>query len=604
MRFAQRVRAAACGLGYALLTAVLFLASPWIRPALSTGVFLIFFSTLVLWACARLLRRPSVRGWLRGRSLAGLVAVALYASFASFGYRLFLSGERIQVSLGRAAMLLIGAAWFVPVLLCILGALEHACMRMARRKAPSARSLRRAFALLWATALACQAAVVLSFWPGGFSLDSVIQLYQALGLTPLDDWHPVLHTLLHRFFLLFFDHPGYLVAVQGFFFSLVTARAALTACRFGARLPWVLLGTAVFCLLPNQALSNIGLLKDFPFTYALIWGTLLLAELAQNPERLKKPGFLAQMIPCMFLIGGLRHNGILPLSFMAAALVILGIRRRGLLVRALACALVPVALLWSFKGPVFRLLDVQPNTMPAYVTMLCAAGACVHEGAELSETSVEKLERVLPLEDWGAYYSRFAGHDLYRGHEPAFMERMQFSLSEVFSLYWEALTHYPGIVIKDGLDGMNLLWDVRQPQESFNTDYTDHAIIESDVGLVMPGAKNGDNYVNPSFPARFYRWTTTFSFPGEQPCDRVSSMLFWRAGAWLIVLAALMLYWLRRRLAGLWLCALPLLANLMAMALALCHQSFRYVYFVQPLTLCLLLLTVLFDVRRRRAALS
>ena len=65
-----------------------------------------------------------------------------------------------------------------------------------------------------------------------------------------------------------------------------------------------------------------------------------------------------------------------------------------------------------------------------------------------------------------------------------------------------------------------------------------------------------------------------------------------------------MLYWLRRRLAGLWLCSLPLLANLMAMALALCHQSFRYVYFVQPLTLCLLLLTVLFDVRRRRAALS
>ena len=79
-------------------------------------------------------------------------------------------------------------------------------------------------------------------------------------------------------------------------------------------------------------------------------------------------------------------------------------------------------------------------------------------------------------------------------------------------------------------------------------------------------------------------------------------MLLWRSGAWLILLCVLVLYWLRRRLASLWLCAAPLLGNLLAMVLVLYHQSFRYVYFVQPLTLCLLLLTVLFDVRRRRAA--
>ena len=65
-----------------------------------------------------------------------------------------------------------------------------------------------------------------------------------------------------------------------------------------------------------------------------------------------------------------------------------------------------------------------------------------------------------------------------------------------------------------------------------------------------------------------------------------------------------MLYWLRRRLGSLWLCAAPLMGKLLAMVLVLYHQSFRYVYFVQPLPLCLLLLTVLFDARRRRAAVS
>ena len=591
--------AAAC-LGYALIAAALFLASPWIRPVPSTGVFLAALSAAALWACMRL----PVRIWLRGRALAGLLAVALYASFASFGYRLFLSGERMQLSAGRAAMLLLGAAWFVPVLLTLLGLVERACVRMAARAEPSGRALRRAFACLWGVALACQAVVVASFWPGGFPLDAVLQLYQALGLTPLNDWHPVMHTLLHRFFLLFFDHPGYLVAVQGFFFSLIVARAALTACRFGARLPAAALGVAVFCLLPNQALSNIGLLKDFPFTYTLVWGTLLMAELAQSPDRLRRPGFVLQAAPCLLLMGGLRHNGILPMLFMAAALIGVGVRHRRLAGRALACALVPVVLLAGFKGPVYRLLKVEPNTMPSYVTMLCAAGACLHQGETLSEASEEKLETILSLEDWASGYSRFAGHDLYRDLEPSFMERARLSLTEVFSVYLEALARYPDIVIKDRLDGMNLLWDVTQPDESFNTDYSDHAFIESDVGLAVPGAGEGEAYCNPSLIARAYRWAAAFTFPGEALTGQLHNMLLWRSGAWLIFLCVLMLYWLRRRLSGLWLCAAPLLGNLLAMVLALCHQSFRYVYFVQPLTLCLLLLTVLFDARRRRAAVG
>lgn len=319
----KRAAAAAC-LGYALITAALFWASPYIRPEPSTGVFLAVFSAASLWACKRL----PVCGWLRGRALAVLLAAALYASFASFGYRLFLSGERMQFSAGRVGMLLLGVAWFVPVLLALLGLIERACVCMAARAEPSGRTLRRAFAWLWTVALACQAVAVASFWPGGFPLDAILQLYQALGLRPLNDWHPVMHTLLHRFFLLFFDHPGYLVAVQGFFFSLIVARAALTACRFGARLRTVALGVAVFCLLPNQVLSNIGLLKDFPFTYTLVWGTLLMAELVQSPDRLRRPGFVIQAVPCLFLMGGLRHNGILPMLFMAAALVVVGLRHR------------------------------------------------------------------------------------------------------------------------------------------------------------------------------------------------------------------------------------------------------------------------------------
>ena len=598
MKACSKGTAAAACLGYALITAALFWASPYIRPEPSTGVFLAAFSAASLWACKRL----PVRGWLRGRALAGLLAAALYASFASFGYRLFLSGERMQFSAGRVGMLLLGVVWFVPVLLALLGLVERACVCMAARAEPSGRVLRRAFAWLWVVALACQAVVVASFWPGGFPLDAILQLYQALGLRPLNDWHPVMHTLLHRFFFLFFDHPGYLVAVQGVFFSLIVARAALTACRFGARLRTVALGVAVFCLLPNQVLSNIGLLKDFPFTYTLVWGTLLMAELVQSPDRLRRPGFVIQAVPCLFLMGGLRHNGILPMLFMATALVVVGMLHRRFVGRALACALVPVLLLAGFKGPVYRLLKVEPNEASIYTTMFCGVAACLHQGKALSNGAMEDLQRAMTLEEWRTYYSRFEGHDRYLYALPNGMNLTQFTAGEAFSIYLEALTRYPDIVIKDRLDGINLLWDVTQPDESYNTDYSDHAFIESDVGLVVPGAEEGEAYRNPSLIARAYRWAAAFSFPGEALTGQLHNMLLWRSGAWLILLCVLVLYWLRRRLASLWLCAAPLLGNLLAMVLVLYHQSFRYVYFVQPLTLCLLLLTVLFDARRRRAA--
>ena len=128
---------------------------------------------------------------------------------------------------------------------------------------------------------------------------------------------------------------------------------------------------------------------------------------------------------------------------------------------------------------------------------------------------MEDLQRAMTLEEWRAYYSRFEGHDRYLYALPNGMNLTQFTAGEAFSIYLEALARYPDIVIKDRLDGMNLLWDVTQPDESYNTDYSDHAFIESDIGLLVPGAEEGEAYRNPSLIARAYRWAASFTFPGE-----------------------------------------------------------------------------------------
>lgn len=595
--YAARVAAA---LAYLALSAALYLATPWIRPANSVLVFLAAMCAAVGWTFPRMLGRAELAGYRRGGMPAGVCAVALYASFASFGYRLFLSGERMVCSVGRLLALGMGAIWFVPVLAVLLSLLEGTCRAMARRAEPDRNALQRDFWLIWGVALACQAVVIASFWPGGFPRDSVTQLYQAKGLSPLNDWHPVMHTLLHRFFLMFWDHPGFLVIVQGVAFTLVVARAALTACRFGARLRTVLIGTAVFCLLPNQALSNIGLLKDFPFTYAMVWGILLLGELAMDLTRLRRPGYAIQLVACMFLIGTLRHNGILPMLFMAAALVGVTARHwRTVQARGLVCALCAVLLFAGYKGPLMKALNVEKNTLSPYTTMFCAVGAVLHNEESLSPQSMQKLETEMPLTEWKDLYSRFEGRDPYALYGANRFCLDGFSFREAFKIYLEALWSFPDAVIKDRLDGTNLLWDVTQPDESFNTDFSDHSLPASEVGLDY--CEEGEKYQNPSLPARAYRFTTRFAFPGEQAHDQLSNMLLWRSGAYVILLFTLVLFWRKNRLHGPWLASLPLWGNLAAMLLALCHQSFRYVYFVQACVACLLILTILFAVRGRRA---
>ncbi len=51
--------------------------------------------------------------------------------------------------------------------------------------------------------------------------------------------------------------------------------------------------------------------------------------------------------------------------------------------------------------------------MSPYTTMLCAVGSCINKELPLSDETVKIMERVLPIDDWAEYYSRYHGHDIY-----------------------------------------------------------------------------------------------------------------------------------------------------------------------------------------------
>lgn len=581
---------------YAGVYFLLFTTTEDIMPTSATRAFLALLTVLTALICWRSRKMACMDKYRTRSARAAIGGTALYGSLASFGQRFFLNGNtRMHVSLSGVWYCVLGFLWFLPLLwsgLCLLEGASARCIPKTR----SPRERSRAKWLLFSCLAVSQAVLLYAFWPGSFPEDAHNQLLAAVGAAPLNDWHPVLNTLLERGILTIFPNAGMIVAVQmGCFLLLLTAFLMIGYDR-GMPLPWLCLGGCLFVLLPNQALSWTNAMKDYSFTLALLWGTYLLLQLVLDTPWSRKWSFWPCLTLDLFLTACLRHNGMVPFLFVGILCLWLTLRRTSQVrFRALAAfggALLSVII---FKGPVYKALNVIPNIQSPYTTMLCAVGSYINKDMPLSETSQKIMETVIPLEDWRDYYSRFEGHDVYYWGRPA--ESVPYDTSEVtasmaFRVYLEALFRAPDVVIKDRLDGMDIMWDVTMPPDSFNGNGFDYTYVFDDSAppeclcLTGWGTEDGHQYYSQNPIARWYHQTE------NSPINGAANILLWRTGAYLIALLLLLIFWWKNGMGRMLWAALPMLGNMAASILVLYHQSFRYVYFIQLIVLALLFVTV------------
>ena len=567
----------------------LFFTSERIQPTHLTQGFLLLLTVASVWCFNR--KSGCMEKYHTKGSRAAIGIIAVYASLASFAQRFFLDGNtRMHFSLPGLFYVLSGILWFIPVIRLLLFALEWLSSRPRTLPKPGSR---RAWWTLFSVLAVCQLAVLWILWPGGFPVDAIEQLSQATGLHGINDWHPVMHTLLEKLILTVIPQAGAITAVQMLLFTWLLTAILMIGYDSGIPLRRLTFFGAVIELLPNQALSWTNVLKDFPFTLALLWGLYLLALLAMKKPQSRKFGFYVCLTVDIFLICTLRHNGVVPGLAVAVLCIVLTLKNHAALKwRPAVSALTAVVLLAVYKGPVFTALGVAPNGMSPYTTMMCAAGSCINKELPLSEESEQIMEKALPLEDWGEYYSRFVGHDPYYWGRPTGSAPYKISditARDAFTVYLEALRKYPDVVIKDRLDGTDILWDVVQPPDSFNARSFSFVSPFPENTLPLDTSRldrlNDGSYIKTAVPAKAYYSAA------NTPINSAADMLLWRTGAYLIAFWVLLLFWSKNRMGRLWWAALPMLANAAGSMLVLYHQSFRYVYFVQVSVLALLYIT-------------
>lgn len=310
-----------------------------------------------------------------------------------------------------------------------------------------------------------------------------------------------------------------------------------------------------------------------------------------------KASFYVCLCVDIFLVFTLRHNGIIPAAFMILACVILTIRYfkriRYYAVVAVVASLVSLVI---YKGPVMAALDVQPNNVSPYTTMLCAVGSCINKNLPLSDESASIMQEVLPLEDWANYYSRYLGHDLYIWGRPegsVAYDTSSITAKKAFRVYFEALIKYPDVIIKDRLDGMDIMWDITQPQDGFNarTFFFINARPPQEMDLPIDVTdwtrlEDGTYYKYTPLAVKYY-------LASQVPAGSLQDFLIWRTGPYLVMFLVLLLFWAKHNMVEYLLVAAPLVGNIFVSMLLVYHQSFRYVWFVQILVLMLVFFTII-----------
>lgn len=570
----------------------LFFTSDRIQPTHLTQGFLLLLTAAGIWCFNR--KSGCMEKYRTKGSRAAIGTISVYASLASFAQRFFLNGNtRMHFSLPGLFYVLSGILWFIPVIWLLLFALEWLSARPQTLPKPGSR--KKALCVLLIALLLCQVFVLLVEWPGGFPPDAVDQFHQAMGDYGLSDNHPFVHTLLERAVLTVIPHPAALTAVQLLLFSAVLCAFLMMGYDRGAPLPMLVILGCFFELMPNQVLSWTNVLKDFPFTLALLWGTYLLLQLALDMPRSRKWPFYACLALDIFLVSLLRHNGAAPAAAMVLLCIILTVRRyEQVKLRALTAAVLAAVSFGVFKGPVMTALNVAPVSLSPFTTLFCAVGSCVNKDLPLSEEADAILEKALPLEDWRDYYARYYGHDFYYWGRPEGSvpyEPLNVTTEELFRVYGEALRKYPDVVLKDRIDGCDVLWDVVQPEDGFTakSSCAVYNIEDFSSYLDLDDFRNRDGDLTEyrqTFFAKAYLWTTGTAR------NSVLDILLWRTGAYLIAFWVLLLFWRKNGMQRFRSAAVPLIGNLIISVLYVYHQSFRYVYFVQVCVLALLFATV------------
>ncbi|MBO0482750.1 DUF6020 family protein [Candidatus Enterococcus courvalinii] len=366
---------------------------------------------------------------------------------------------------------------FIAILLYFFLVLQYVQILLPKMKVKLERfetqdfPFARYFISLTLLLLVCWSPYALTLYPGVVLPDSLSSVAQAMGDRPINNHHPVLFTLIVKFFV--HDLPVRSINHSVFLFSIM--QSILLAATISYSLCWllkkkvnkfvILLATSYFALAPVFPIYALNMQKDILFSAVCLIFSLTLFDFVVE----KKVTFIRKLIVILFalLTTYLRNNGLYVVVGTWFIALVISLKDRQ--IKSISQVIAGYLLL--------TVLVIQPlmtrYTVPTAsaerlgVPMQQVTRAIVMDG-DLAKDDLALMDKILPLQDYEAYTPSLADPiKWHKNFDNTFLDEH----NKEFLLLW----------------GRNL-------QKNLSI-YTDAYILET-FGFWIPGVKNDYGFLD------------------------------------------------------------------------------------------------------------
>jgi hypothetical protein len=480
-----------------------------------------------------------------------LASIALYAGFACVGNTLFLQ----SASWYHVPLWLLCALWFSPIGLAFL----YVTWKVTKRVPPHAGQLPKGLWWLFAGIFFLTWTLYqLAFFPGVMSEDSLDQWRQAIGAWPLNNWHPVFHTLFIKLLMAVYESPAVVAWAQIVFMAGIAASYLLFLGKQGVPVKWLLLFACCFALMPANGIYAVTLWKDVAFTASLLWLTLALAQLLTNKKATGVNLLLSLTAVALF-----RHNGLVVYVLTVLSLLVYYFLHKEKVL--LVCIASSVVLLLGFKLFVLDRDDVIPNS-PAVKLLAPVHGlaAVMHHDGHLAPGVQQKMQMILPAYEWQTKYSDYSVAGYLFNTDRVFINNLsRVPTAEVLGMYATTFLSHPYYIVRERLNGTDYLWNITQPADAHNLRY-------------MTWLKSNELSLQQRGIAALRTWLTKYLLFSEG----IFSIVIWRVGIYTIFLLLSIFFMFKTHSKRYLLVFVPWLGCTCSLIPSMVDQEYRYVYFV------------------------
>lgn len=531
-------------------------------------------------------------GFLKGKEVTVLFklhpvicgGITVLTAFQICGYRLFFVNEKRLFSVLLFLVIIVWTSYYLNGIMILIKWLQKKIIVKPEKRSNLSRWL--IFAIVFGIIIVIEALMMYIYYPGIYSADSLV-CYQAASniLVERSDIHSFLYVCLIALCLRISENCIVLVTVCGVVFALVFAFYMRYLYQQGLRASWIIGGTLIFCLMPNNAYMIISVWKDVPYTISLISLTYALTKWVFEKEKVEKSfGSWLHIIISAIFVALFRSNGLAVLLGMIILVGVVAIKyvsMRKLFISILLAGIIVLGI----KLPIYTVLDVKgtPDGF-ASIPFIDGIWANANAGVELPDEISREMEKLFPYDDWKERYRQGRSNVSIWDLD----EYNKLSLENVIKWYGWCVVNSPKYTIQNRLMKTDFMWSYfrnKGADFSFNCAFDE---LQNDVILDRGANEFGWYHFENTHYLRiiFHRYIYYF----------YEHFQIWlRGGIYLTIWLALCAKAIFDKRKKVLVVVLPILLSTSALMLGACYGDYRFIWGMEVMTWFILPIFMLSD---------